>query len=158
MVQPGSEIVALLQLLSVEGGKVGTAFGARHGLHPTDLEALVHVMVAEDRGAPLTPGGLGAELGLTSGATTSVVDRLERAGHVVRERDAADRRRVFLHYSTEGRALGLEFFGPLGERTDAVLADFDRAELDVVQRFLRRMTAAMADHRRALTDPGPPTS
>lgn len=149
----GEELVRLVQLLVTEGGKVGGAFAARHGLHPTDVDALVHVLVAQQRGAPLTPGGLGADLGLTSGAVTSVVDRLERAGHVVRTRDAVDRRRVLLHHSDDGLALAEQFFGPLGARTDAVLAGFTDDELDVVARFLAGMGAALAEHRRTLGGP-----
>ncbi len=53
-------------------------------MHPTDLNALLAVMRAERAGAPLTPGRLGQHLGLSSGATTAVIDRLERAGHVQR--------------------------------------------------------------------------
>lgn len=41
-------------------------------------------------------GRLGAELGLNSAGTTSLIDRLERLGHLTRTRDTRDRRRVLL--------------------------------------------------------------
>ncbi|MCL4122381.1 UNVERIFIED_CONTAM: hypothetical protein GTU68_019850, partial [Idotea baltica] len=44
----------------------------------------------------VTPGQLVQATGLTSGAITGVVDRIERAGYIKRERDTNDRRRVFL--------------------------------------------------------------
>ena len=144
------ELIGLVQQLVVEGGRVAGAFASRHGLHHTDVEALTRILVAQERGSPLTPGALGAALDLSSGAVTSVVDRLERAAHVVRVRDAADRRRVLLHVSEAGLALGLEFFGPLGERTDAVVDGFTDAELDVVARFLAGTAAAMTAHRQDL--------
>lgn len=147
---PADDVTALLQLLIVEGGKVAGAFAHLHSLHPTDVEAMTRVMVADGRGAPTTPGALGAELGLSSGAVTAVLDRLERAGHVVRARDDADRRRVLLHVSPRGLALGQEFFGPLGERTDAVMATFTDGELDVVRRFLAGAGEALAAHREHL--------
>lgn len=153
--QRDDEVVRLLQLLVTEGGRVTGTFGARHGLHGTDVDALVHVMVAEERGAPLTPGSLGAELGLTSGAVTAVVDRLERSGHVVRRRDDRDRRRVHLHHSEAGRALGRDFFEPLGRRTDAVVAQFDDGELAAVKRFLAGAVQALEAHRRTLEEPPP---
>ena len=152
-VEGRDEMVRQLQLLVVEGGKVAAAFAARHGLHPTDVEALLHVMLAEERGTPLTPGTLGSVLGLTSGAITSVLDRLERAGHLVRVRDDGDRRRVLLHHSAAGRDLARDFFEPLGRRTDAVMDGFTAAELSVVHRFLGGAAAAMAEHRASLDRP-----
>ncbi|MEV6600831.1 MarR family transcriptional regulator [Actinoplanes sp. NPDC051346] len=141
------EIVTLLRSYSVEAQQVGHAFAQRHGLHPTDLQALIAVMHAEGRGDPLTPGRLGEEIGLSSGATTAAIDRLERAGHLRRSRESADRRVVHLRYGEPGMALAMAFFGPLGARTDAVMADFDDADLATVHRFLAGMTTALAAHR-----------
>lgn len=152
-VEGRDEMVRQLQLLVVEGGKVAAAFAARHGLHPTDVEALLHVMHAEERGGPMTPGALGSVLGLTSGAVTSVLDRLERAGHLVRVRDDGDRRRVLLHHSAAGRALAQAFFEPLGRRTGAVMDGFTDDELAVALRFLGGAAAAMAEHRASLHRP-----
>ena len=147
------ELVRLTQLLVVEGTKVVGAFAALHGLHHTDVEALTRVLVAQERGTPLTPGALAEQLGLTSGAITAVVDRLERAGHVSRVRDDADRRKVLLHYSAAGRALAAEFFEPLGQRSATAMDQFSPEELEVVRRYLAVTGAAMAAHRTSL---GPP--
>jgi DNA-binding MarR family transcriptional regulator len=140
------EIVNLMRSYSIEGQHVGHAFAERHGLHPTDLQALIAVMHAEGRGDPLTPGRLGQAIGLSSGATTAAIDRLERAGHLRRTRESTDRRVVHLRYGEPGMALALEFFGPLGKRTDKVMDDFTDEELALVQRFLRGMTDALVDH------------
>ncbi len=153
---PTDDVTALLQLLVVEGGKVAGAFAQLHSLHPTDMEAMTRVLVAAARRAPLTPGGLGAQLGLSSGAVTAVLDRLERAGHVVRVRDESDRRRVLLHVSEGGLALGEDFFAPLGERTDAVLRTFTDTELEVVRRYLAATSQALTEHRERLTRSAPP--
>lgn len=147
------EVVRHVQLLIAEGGKVGDAFAASSGLHPTDVDALLHVVLAQDRGAPTTPGGLGEALGLSSGAVTSVVDRLERGGHVERVRDDRDRRRLHLHLSPRGRAVGHRSFEALQQRTDVVMDAFTDAELAVVGRFLASTTDAMAAHRAALAPP-----
>lgn len=144
------EVVRRVQLLVAEGGKVAGAFAGSSGLHPTDVDALLHVVVAQERGAPITPGGLGEALGLSSGAVTSVVDRLERGGHVERVRDDRDRRRLHLHLSARGRALGHRFFDALQQRTDAVMDGFTDAELSVVDRFLAGTTDAMVAHRAEL--------
>ena len=140
------EIVNLLRTYSVEAQHVGHAFAQRHGLHPTDLQALIAVMHAEGRGAPLTPGRLGEAIGLSSGATTAAIDRLERAGHLRRTRESTDRRVVHLRYGEPGMALAMEFFGPLGKRTDDVMAGFSDDDLALVRRFLEGMNVALAEH------------
>lgn len=153
-----AELVRLTQVLVVDGTKVVQAFAALHGLHHTDVEALSLVRVAQDRGAPLTAGALATELGLTSGAVTAVLDRLERTGHLSRVRDGNDRRKVLLHYSSTGLALADEFFVPLLETSDAVMDQFTRDELEVVRRYLNVSGAAMAAHRRTLAErSAPPT-
>lgn len=124
------------------------AFAEHQSMHPTDLEAMVHVMQAETDGEPLTAGGLAGALGLSSAATTSVVDRLERAGHVQRERPATDRRRVHLRITPGAMVVAGAFFGPLGRRTDAVMAQFSEAELRAVHRFLVGFGQAMEDAER----------
>jgi len=143
------ELVRLLRVYAVEAERLGQVFAERNGMHPTDLQALLAVMQAEAAGVPLTPGRLGEHLGLSSGATTAVVDRLERAEHVRRERDDRDRRRITLHYGAA--AVGGAFFGPLGARIEHVLAGFTPDELAVVRRFLEQTNAVMRAHREAVT-------
>ena len=147
------DVEALVRRLTVESDKLGHAFAARHGLHATDFEALVHVMDAEGRGAPLTQGELSTALGLTSGATTAVVDRLERQGHVRRARDDADRRKVHLRYAEPGMVVALEFFGGLRTGSDTVMAEFSDADLGVVRQFLTRMSDVLAEHREQFAGP-----
>ena len=141
-----AEIVELVRELGTGLERVGHAFAARSGLHPTDLAALVAVMHAESRGTPITAGELTARLGVTSGAVTGVVDRLERGGHLRRHRDDRDRRRVYLHYGDEGRRVAAAFFGPLGGLTDGLMDGFDGAELAVVHRFLAGMVTIVRDY------------
>src|SRR4051812_8627554 len=144
------ELVDLLRAYSIEAQQVGDAFAQRHGLHPTDLQALIAVMQAEGRGDPLTPGRLGEAVGLSSGATTAVIDRLERAGHLRRTRESTHRRVDHLHYGAPGTPLAVEFFGPLGRRTDDVMSGFSDEDLATVHRFLLGMTAALSAHRDAV--------
>ena len=142
------DVVASMQRLTTESQRVAQAFAGQQGLGHIDLEALLHVMQAEQRGDPVTSGRLGDLLGVTSGAATGVIDRLERAGHVHRSRDDADRRRVLVHYSEAARAVAGQFFGPLGRLSATVMDQFDAAELRTVQRFLADMSVAMAEHAR----------
>lgn len=141
------ELVRLLQEYAVEADRLSRTFAERHSMHVTDLYALMAVMHAEGEGEPLTPGRLGEHLGLSSGATTAVVDRLERASHVSRSRDGHDRRRVTLHYGTTAARVGGEFFGPLGEKMDAFLSGYSAAERAAAQRFLTDVNEMMRRYR-----------
>lgn len=149
------EVVTAIQLFVSEGGRLFGAFAAQQRLHPTDVHALLDVMLAEAVGAPLTAGGLGAKLDMSSGAITALVDRLERAGHVTRARDAADRRKVLLHYSPAGKALAESFFEPLNARVAPLVGTYSQAELRMITRFLHEMSDAFAAHRTELAEPEP---
>ena len=148
-------LVQLLQDYADEAGRLGHTFAAGQGLHRTDAAALLAVLRAERDGDALTPGRLGEEVGLSSGATTAAVDRLERLGHLHRVRDDADRRRVTLHHDPAGAEVGRAFFGPLATRLDAVLAGYTPAELAVVHRFLTDVVTSVAEHRAEMTETPP---
>jgi DNA-binding MarR family transcriptional regulator len=144
------EIIDLLRSLGAESQRLSEAFAQAQQLHPTDLRALLAVMHAENRDDPLTPGRLGEQLGLSSGAVTAVIDRLEQAGHLSRSRDGSDRRVVHLHYDPKAMEVARQFFGPLGERSHAVMDCFSPDELSIVAKFLGAMVKAISDFRRDL--------
>lgn len=81
----------------------------------------MEITAAEEKGTPLSPARLGERISLTSGATTALLNRLEKAGHIVRTRENADRRVVTLHSSAHVQDLADEFFGPLAVRLDAMM-------------------------------------
>jgi DNA-binding MarR family transcriptional regulator len=141
------QLVQLLQSYATEAERLGQVFAERHGLHPTDLHALLAVMHADRAGQPLTPGRLGEQLGLSSGATTALIDRLERVGHVHRGRDDRDRRRVTLRYGEAAATVAEGFFGPLGIRMDDVVAGYSPAELAAARRFLVDTIAMVRAYR-----------
>jgi DNA-binding MarR family transcriptional regulator len=141
---------ALLRRYAFEAQRIGRAFGERHGLHHTDIQALVVIMESEQAGEPITPVGLAEALSLSSGATSALIDRLERTGHVRRSRESTDRRRVHLHYTEDAMALAYDFFGPLGRRTERIRSRYTEADLAVVTRFIADMNEAMYEHRRSI--------
>ncbi|MEH0842319.1 MarR family transcriptional regulator [Micromonospora sp. CPCC 205711] len=153
-----ADITNDLRRYSSDAQHVGHAFANLHGLNATDLQALIAVMDAELAEDPITPGRLGEQLNLSSGSVTALIDRLERAGHIRRDRDTVDRRKVLLHYADRGAALAMEFFQPLGARTDRVMADFTDDELEVVHRFMAAMSGSVREHRDAVraARPEPP--
>ncbi|GIH74249.1 transcriptional regulator [Planobispora longispora] len=144
---PGMRVVHLLRAITVELDRIGERFAARHALHPTDVRALICLLDAARAGTPATPGMLGAQLGLNSAGTTAVVDRLERLGHVRRERDTRDRRRVLLTVDESAVELGWDFFGPLIQEIVAVMGRFDAAGQATVERFLGEVHEAVTRRR-----------
>ncbi|MFJ6636518.1 MarR family winged helix-turn-helix transcriptional regulator [Streptomyces sp. NPDC091376] len=108
-------------------------FAATHGLHPTDVQALGIIL---DSPEPLTPGRLQEQLGLTSGAVTACLDRLEKAGHLRRSRASTDRRVVHVHYVESARAVARLYFRPLAEAATQARERFDDEELATALRFL----------------------
>jgi DNA-binding MarR family transcriptional regulator len=102
------------------------------GLHRTDFRALDAL---EQRGR-LTAGELAAAMHLTSGAITSVIDRLESGGWAKRVRDADDRRRVLVEVTPKVRKLGARFYD-----ADDVAGFFDgytEEQLELLLDFARR--------------------
>ena len=76
------------------------------GLNRTDLRCLDIL----ERGGRLTAGQLAEQTGLTTGAVTTVIDRLEAAGHARRVRDTDDRRRVYVELTDDARRLANGFY------------------------------------------------
>jgi DNA-binding MarR family transcriptional regulator len=105
----------------------------RLGVNLTDLHCL---SIIQSRGG-VTAGELAAEAGLTTGAITGVIDRLERAGYATRERDPDDRRRVTIAVTSAFFAAADPIWGPAKQDWDATLAArFTSADLDLALRVI----------------------
>jgi DNA-binding MarR family transcriptional regulator len=138
-------IVHALRAVTVGLNLFAARFAQDNGLHPTDLRAIINLLDAERAGQLATPGWLGESLRLNSPSVTALVDRLERLGHVRRQRDPADRRRVLLTVTPEAKAVGWAFFGPLMTRLLDILRGYHEDELAVVHRFLTASAAVVTD-------------
>ncbi|QIY57576.1 MarR family transcriptional regulator [Streptomyces sp. RPA4-5] len=141
----GMDLVHLLREVTVRLDLAGARFAGRNGLHPTDLRALISLLDAARAGEESTPGRLGDRLGLNSAGTTALIDRLERLGLLRRVRDTRDRRRVLLEVDDRALALGQSFFGPLIDRTIALLATFEAGEQAAIRRFLSGVGEAVTE-------------
>ncbi|KQR21724.1 MULTISPECIES: MarR family winged helix-turn-helix transcriptional regulator [Microbacterium] len=126
------------------------------GLPASDAEALGQIVWAVQSGEPVAPAQLARQIGMTSGAVSVLIDRLERAGHVTRRRDDADRRRVTLH-PTATALEGMErFLGFAGAEVAAATRETTAEELRIIRVFLDRMTdAAAAANARLRETPAP---
>jgi DNA-binding MarR family transcriptional regulator len=142
-------LIGALRAYGAVYSEAGRVLGTTVGLHTTDANAIVEILAAQERDSPLTQTQLSHRIGLTGGATSSLLNRLEDAGHVRRARDNADRRIVTLH-STEGvEAMVDQFLGPLGERMGAVMSHYPPEKLHEFERFLEDVTKTMNEFLEA---------
>ena len=149
------KIAALISAFRTSGN-LDRAFDNRAaealGVNLTDLHCL---NVVENRGG-VTAGALAAEAGLTTGAITGVVDRLERAGYARRVPDPADRRRVRIEVTEHFYARADEIWRPLAAEWHAELARrFSRDQLDLITEFLDPTNELTRRHVERLTKVSP---
>jgi len=95
---------------------------------------------------PMTAGRLAEESGLTTGAVTFILDRLEGAGMVTRRRDTEDRRRVWVEIVPEARQRLQVLQQPVAEEMREVAQRFKADELAVVRDFMRQAKEVFLHH------------
>jgi DNA-binding MarR family transcriptional regulator len=86
---------------------------------------------------PSTPSWLAERLGLTTGAVTKLLDRLQQAGYITRSADPADRRRIIVAADPERLSELAEHYAPMGEHLQRHVAGYSDTELELVLDFLR---------------------
>jgi DNA-binding MarR family transcriptional regulator len=115
----------------------------RLGVNRTDLHCL---NIIENSGG-VTAGELAAQAGLTTGAVTGVIDRLERIGYARRMPDSADRRRVKVEVTPEFYRRAEGIWGPMAADWQSTLAGrFSVAELERITEFLRATNEVAQRH------------
>jgi DNA-binding MarR family transcriptional regulator len=139
---PGSRVGERLHVLTSGASRVVEVVARNRRMRPTEVHALVTISAAEQAGGQATPGDLAQALRLTTGAITGLVDRLVRSGHVRREPDVADRRRVRLVCRDPGREVAAELLSTLADQADRVVSRLSPEELAVVDRFMAEVADA----------------
>ena len=110
-----------------------TLAAQRLGVNETDLHCL---NIVENAGG-ITAGKLAVLSGLTTGAVTGVIDRLEHRGFARRVPDPEDRRRVRIEVTRAFYARADKIWGPLRADWGRALAKFSNEELELITEFLR---------------------
>jgi DNA-binding MarR family transcriptional regulator len=129
-------------------GDAQERFHARFGITRADFDVLATLRRAGGAEG-LSPGRLTAEMMLSSGGTTSRLDRLEKAGHVVRTPDPSDRRALIVRLTESGRALIDEAVGAGLTQQQRMLADLPAARLRRIADDLRDLLASVERHAAA---------
>ena len=102
------------------------------GLFPTDLKS---ADILNEAG-PMTAGELGKKTGLSTGSVTALVDRLEKAGYVAREKDPDDRRRDVIVPLTASKKHVKDLFRSLSESTMDLCREYTEEELELIFSFV----------------------
>lgn len=118
------------------------ALARRLGLTNSEVLAVQHLA----RAGELTPGQLGALLQLSSGGTTGLIHRLQRAGHVTRHAHPRDRRSAVVRLTPAIQASATQTWAPLVADIDALALELSDSEREVVRRFLGRAADAAERH------------
>ena len=128
------ELSAAFQVMTGQSTLLSERVAQQLGLSSSDLEALGVVYA----GQAVSPGGLAAATGLTSGAVTALIDRLAARGFVTREPHPNDRRKVVIRMNASKAAEVEALYVPLGRSMSALFAEYTEDELRLVASFLNR--------------------
>lgn len=130
-----------LRDLGGELSRLNQSVGTRLDLKGTDLECLDLI----SRHGPLSPSALARRTGMHPATMTGVLDRLERGGWIVRDRDPADRRGVLIRVTRGRGAEVLRLYlvdSGMNAAVDQICAQYSDDELELLAGFLRRTTDA----------------
>jgi len=146
------EVGLELDELRRAGDQLDEAVALQFGLNRTDLRC-VGILYRRGR---VTAGELAEESGLTPGAITTVLDRLERGGYANRVPDPGDRRRVLVVSTVATREIGARIQGEVELATRQLLEGREAAELTVIRDYLRGTRSVFERQIASLTAEGAP--
>ena len=127
-------LMLALRRSSAAGVLHGQTVARRVGVNSTDLECLDLILM----GGPSTAGEIARHTGLTSGAVTGLIDRLERLGLVERAADPADRRKVLVRVREDRVGPIAQLYAPLEKTMQSLLSSYSKEELRVLIDFSER--------------------
>src|SRR5688572_4875264 len=137
---------------------VGQAASTQIGINQTDLICLNMLF----RQGPMSAGQLASAIGLTSGATTTAIDRLQRAGYVQRRADPTDRRRVLVVASEAGARQAFALFDGLLDTLAGLASTYTDEQLTALLDLIHELREVISGYATALreraTDSGPAPS
>lgn len=141
-------VLRSLRKVNLQGSFLGQTVAIRFGLSESDIETLEQLI---DMGAS-TAGKLAEVTGLTSGAVTRVIDRLEQGGYVRRVADPADRRRVIVEVVPERVAAVQSTLNRVTEAGAEHIGRYTDAQLALISDFLTKMEQVTREEAASLRE------
>ena len=135
MTSQAASIKASLQRISIGSYVFQSKIADDFGLHQRDLQAISCLSLV----GTTTAGELSQMLGLTSGATTTLIDRLVDAGFVRRRADAHDGRKVLIELGGPKLAKLRAAYASIAENIDHELAALPPKHLQIIATFLSKL-------------------
>jgi DNA-binding MarR family transcriptional regulator len=132
-------LMLALRRSSAAGVLHGQAIARRVGVNSSDLECLDLILMS----GPSTAGDIARHTGLTSGAVTGLIDRLERLGLVERAADPADRRKVLVRVREDRIGAIAALYTPLEKAMQVLLAGYSKEEFATLIDFAERSGALL---------------
>lgn len=118
------------------------------GLNATDAECLDFLMEM----GPSSAGALAKATRLTTGAVTTMIDRLERGGFVKRSADPNDRRKVIVSVVPERKTVISGHYRNLAASVQALLATYSKKDLTLLVRYTNNLTAVYESQQQTVQD------
>lgn len=141
-------VLRAVRRVNLQGSLFGQTVAIRLGLSESDIEALETLL---DSGTA-TAGRLAELMGLTTGAVTRLIDRLEQSGYVRRVADPADRRRVVVELVPEKSKALEAVIGRVGRATAREIGRYSPEQLELIGEFLDRMAEATREETTRLRE------
>ena len=116
------------------------------GLNTTDMECLELLFLK----GIATPSELARHTGLTSGATTAMLDRLEKAGLIERRPNPDDRRGTLIVPAKSGAEKAASWFEPTRKALDELISSYPEEELEIISDVFERFTELWVQEREKI--------
>ena len=135
-------------LKNVEGFK--EKIGQRLDVNETDYRA-VTILLSK---GPLTAGELGDKVGLTSGSTTTMINRLIKVGHATKKSSEQDKRSAVIEIKPDSAVLAASLISPILKMSDDAMKGMSISEIETVLIFLRQVNQRAEEILADLAGPG----
>src|ERR1700730_337939 len=147
-----AEIRDSIRALRIQLSLLNYRVGSQLELKDVDLDCFDII----DAYGPLSPSALARRAGLHPATMTGILDRLERGGWIVRERDPSDRRAVVIRARRERYAELMRLYAGMNRSINKLLADYADSELELIADFLHRTVDAGRNATEELTGDSAP--
>jgi DNA-binding MarR family transcriptional regulator len=142
------ELLAALRENSTNTVLFHASIAEKYGLNATDHKCLDYII----RRGPVTAGQIMEYTGLTSGAVTGIINRLEKKGYVRRRKDAEDKRKVLVEKIPTSIAHIDAIFESILDETIQLLRRYSEDELSIILDFVHRCNMITQSHMTKLPD------